>query len=151
MNNPTTITQRLLAAKRIARISLGLVWIYEGLVPKVLFAAHHPEQTELVLRSGLYWPDPTLTLFALGLLQAALGLVLVMGWLEKWAVAAATAWMGGLIFLVAQGRPDLMTDPFGALAKDACLIGCAAVVWILAEIPVDARIGKEFAMRGVKQ
>jgi uncharacterized membrane protein YphA (DoxX/SURF4 family) len=149
MNNP--ISQRLITAKRVARVALGFVWIYEGLVPKVLFGALHPEQTDLVFRSGLYWSSPTATLFLMGLLQAALGVILVIGWRERGAVAAATGWMIVLIYLVAHGRPDLMTDPFGALAKDACLIACAAVVWILAEIPIDERIGKEFATPRVKQ
>ncbi len=36
-----------------------------------------------------------------------------------------------LIFLVAYRRPDLLTDAFGALAKDLCLAACAAVVWLL--------------------
>jgi len=124
---------RILLAKRTARCALGLVWLYEGLVPKVLFLDRHPEQLDLVTRSGLYWPTPDATLIALGILQAALGLILLAGWCERAATAIATLAMAVLIVLVASGRPDLLTDPFGALAKDFCLTACAAVVWLLTE------------------
>jgi hypothetical protein len=42
-----------------------------------------------------------------------------------------------LIVLVASGRPAMLTDPFGAIPKDACLLSCALTVWLLA--PVLAR------------
>ncbi|MBA2242652.1 MAG: hypothetical protein H0W04_07150 [Chthoniobacterales bacterium] len=50
---------------------------------------------------------------------------------ERLAAVFATAWMCVLIVLVAQGNPALLTDPFGALIKDVCLIACAYTVWVL--------------------
>jgi hypothetical protein len=70
-------TAHLLATARLvkisARISLGLVWLYEGLIPKILCLAAHPEQTELVRRSALYWPTPERTLILLGIAQVITG------------------------------------------------------------------------------
>jgi len=37
-----------------------------------------------------------------------------------------------LIALVANGNPSMLTDPYGALVKDCCLIACAITVWLLA-------------------
>jgi uncharacterized membrane protein YphA (DoxX/SURF4 family) len=127
------LSNRVRLAKIAARSALGFVWLYEGLVPKIFFPSLHPEQTDLVVRSGLYWPTPELTLIALGVAQAALGLLLLAGWRERLATMLATLGMLVLIGLVAWGRPDLLTDPFGALAKDACLLACAGVVWLLSE------------------
>lgn len=124
---------------RVARCSLGFVWIYEGLIPKVLFRAAHPEQTDLILRSGLYWPTPESTIVALGLSQVVLGIILLSGWREKLAALAATVWMAILIVLVVRGMPNLLTDPFGAVAKDACLTACAFVVYYLHEEPSGVR------------
>jgi uncharacterized membrane protein YphA (DoxX/SURF4 family) len=118
--------------KLVARVSLGLVWIYEGLVPIILFLNAHPEQIDLVRRSGLFWPSPAFTLVALGVAQVAMGAVLIAGWAERAAVALATFGMFVLIVLVASGMPHMLTDPFGALAKDFCLISCAVTVWLLA-------------------
>jgi uncharacterized membrane protein YphA (DoxX/SURF4 family) len=122
---------RIQAARLLARWSLGLVWVYEGLVPKILFPHAHPEQTALVAQSAFCFGTPQRTLLTLGAAQVALGLILLTGWRERAMAALATAWMAFLIVLVAAGRPQMLSDPFGALPKDLCLAACAAVIWLL--------------------
>jgi uncharacterized membrane protein YphA (DoxX/SURF4 family) len=137
---PQTLHQpNLLLIKLMARVSLGLVWVYEGLVPKILFVHSLPEQVELVRHSGIYWPTPEITLIALGVAQVIAGVILVAGWAERRAVLVATLALFVLIALVAINRPAMLTDPFGALAKDACLVACGAIVWMLS--PVGRVIG----------
>jgi peptidoglycan/LPS O-acetylase OafA/YrhL len=118
--------------KIISRVALGLVWLYEGLVPKILFL--HTDELELVKRSGVFWRTPEWTLQVLGIAQIAFGLWLIVGWAERFAVTMATLWMFVLIALVAGGNPTMLTDPYGALIKDFCLIACAITVWTLAPI-----------------
>lgn len=113
----------------VSRTALGLVWVYEGIVPKLLFP--RAEQTELVRNSGLSFGAPEFTLQIMGVAQALVGLWLLSGIAERISVALATAWMCVLIVLVARGIPAMLTDPFGALAKDLCLIACAYTVWVL--------------------
>jgi hypothetical protein len=134
----TLVFRRLQLCKTACRTALGLVWLYEGLVPKVWFATAHPEQTELVRHSHLWWGTPEITLLWLGTAQALLGMWLLSGHRERPAVLLATGHMAVLIVLVAIGRPSMLTDPFGALAKDFCLFACALTVWIL-----GASIGEE--------
>ena len=113
----------------VSRSALGIVWLYEGLVPKLLFP--RAEQTELVRNSGLSFGAPDLTLQMMGVAQALVGVWLLSGIAERISAAFATAWMCVLIVLVARGMPAMLTDPFGALAKDFCLIACAYTVWVL--------------------
>src|SRR5213082_1224047 len=134
LNPYSEILPRLRLVKVTARVSLGMVWLFEGLVPKIFFVSAHAEQIELVRRSGLFWKTPEATLAILGLAQAILALILFIGWFERATVATATAGMVVLIGLVACNHPALLTDPFGALIKDACLIACAATVWWLAPL-----------------
>ena len=117
------------AARVISRLALGLVWLYEGLVPKLLFVRQ--DQIELVERSGLYFATPELFLQLLGAAQVACGLWLLAGFAERLAVFIATTGMGILIVLVARANPAMLTDPYGALIKDLCLIACAFTVWTL--------------------
>jgi len=131
---PLHIRETLRAVKILARVSLGLVWLYEGLVPKILFLNANPAQIDLVRRSGLFWPNPELTLIALGIAQAIAGAILIIGWAERAMVMLTTLWMFALILLVAACNPAMLTDPFGALAKDLCLVSCAATVWLLAPV-----------------
>jgi hypothetical protein len=56
----------------------------------------------------------------------------MIGYAERTAVFLATAGMLILIALVANGNPSMLTDPYGALVKDCCLIACAITVWLLA-------------------
>jgi uncharacterized membrane protein YphA (DoxX/SURF4 family) len=120
-------------AVRIAcRLSLGAVWLYEGLVPKLLFI--RADQIELVERSGWYFGNPETFLKLLGAAQVLFALWLVAGFAERLAVAIATAGMAVLIVLVASNNTSMLTDPYGALVKDLCLIACAYAVWLLHDV-----------------
>ena len=130
---------KLVTVKIISRVALGLVWFYEGLVPKLLFL--RADELDLVTRSGVFWRTPEWTLQVLGAAQIALGIWLVVGWAERFAVATATTWMVVLIVLVAGGNPGMLTDPYGALVKDFCLIACAVTVWMLAPITNEFSAG----------
>jgi len=123
---------RIRFIKVSARIALGIVWLYEGLVPKILFV--RADEIDLVKRSGIWWGSPLLTVQVMGVLQILFGLWLVVGWRERAAVTLSTVWMCGLIVLVAAGNPWMLTDPYGALIKDVCLIACALTVWTLAPV-----------------
>jgi uncharacterized membrane protein YphA (DoxX/SURF4 family) len=116
----------------ISRLALGLVWFYEGLVPKILFV--RPDQADLVRRSGLYFGTPEFFLQLLGGAQVAFAIWLLSGFAERLAVAIATVGMWILIVLVAIANPAMLTDPYGALIKDLCLTACAYTVWSLSPL-----------------
>jgi uncharacterized membrane protein YphA (DoxX/SURF4 family) len=120
---------KLRAIKLISRIALGLVWFYEGLVPKILFL--RADEIGLVRAYHLAWRTPEFTLQIFGVAQLLVGLWLIIGIAERAAVFIATFWMLILIGLVANGNPSMLTDPYGALVKDFCLIACTITVWIL--------------------
>ena len=134
------MTTKLWAIKTISRVALGLVWFYEGLVPKILFL--NADQLELVQRSGIVWRTPEWTLQMLGFAQIGLGIWLLAGWTERFTVAIATVSMLVLIALVARGNPAMLTDPYGALIKDLCLIACALTVWCLAPVISNGTVAK---------
>ena len=124
-----SLASRARAVRISCRLALGLVWLYEGLVPKLLFI--RPDQIELVERSGLYLGTPQRFLQLLGAAQIAFAIWLLIGYAERLAVVIATAGMAILIVLVARNNPGMLTDPYGALIKDLCLIACAYAVWLL--------------------
>ncbi len=123
---------KLRTIKVISRGALGLVWFYEGLVPKILYL--RADELDLVRRSGVIWRTPEWTLQVMGIAQIVLGIWLIVGSAERVAVAIATIWMLVLIVLVAGGNPAMLTDPYGALIKDLCLIACSVTVWMLAPV-----------------
>ena len=119
--------------KLTCRWALGLVWIWEGLVPKILMPT--AMQTRVVENSGLYWPDPDTWLVILGAWMILVGIVLCIGWKERLTVAGASLAMTILIFLVVGNNfYDSLGDMHGGIAKDLCLYACAWVVWKLSPI-----------------
>jgi hypothetical protein len=53
--------------------------------------------------------------------------------MERVMAVTMTIAMFVLIVLVASGRPAMLTDPFGALIKDLCLVACAVAVVLLGD------------------
>ena len=115
--------------KIVCRWSLGLVWIWEGLVPKILLTTR--AQHDMVERSGLFWPDPDTWLAILGSAMVVTGIVICVGWMERAVAMIATISVMILIFLVVGNNPNSLSDLHGGIAKDACLFAVAWVVWKL--------------------
>jgi uncharacterized membrane protein YphA (DoxX/SURF4 family) len=124
---PNEALQTLGRIKTAARLALGFVWVWEGLVPKILFPSH--AQFEMVRQSGWWTGSPEQTLFWLGAAMIPAGLAIMIGLWEKIAAAVATISVLVLMVLVIGTNPAALHDPYGGLAKDACLFVCAALVW----------------------
>lgn len=134
--------------KLLCRWALGLVWIWEGLVLKILFRHDVPMQAALIERSGMYWPDADTFTIILGAAMTLCGIILCSGWKERAVVLTATTGMTVLIFLVAGNNPVSILDMHGGLAKDLCLYACAWVVWRLAAPHTDCVITSASRARG---
>jgi uncharacterized membrane protein YphA (DoxX/SURF4 family) len=131
---------RLWLARLAARTALGLVWIYEGLVPKIL--AVSPAELAFVARTGLIWRSPELTLAGVGVVETLAGLWLLSGRAERRALTVTTLLMLALTGMVVADDPSTLANPLGGIAKNMCLLACAAVVALLAPFaPNAARAG----------
>jgi uncharacterized membrane protein YphA (DoxX/SURF4 family) len=117
----------LTRVKTAARLSLGLVWLWEGLLPKVLYPSGL--QIEMVRASGWWWGSPEQTLYWLGWAMVLAGLAVMSGIWERAAALVASVSVLVLMVLVIATNPAAIHDPFGGLVKDACLFTCAALVW----------------------
>ncbi|MFL5735255.1 MAG: DoxX-like family protein [Chloroflexia bacterium] len=120
---------RLWVSKIAARTALGLVWVYEGLVLKLLFAGS--DQVTLVAGSGLSGPNPRLALALIGLFEIVMGAWLLSGRAERAAVATSSLVMLALSGVAAWTSPSVLIDPLGGVPKDLALIACALAVWVL--------------------
>ncbi len=124
MNGDTEKLDRILT---IARIGLGLVWFYQGIVPKLLFPMEF--ELDIIERSQLYLHSPELMIILVGIGETSIGLWLLSGYRERFACLFATAFMLLLQVIVVFIEPTLLIGPFGGIAKNIGLIALAWIVW----------------------
>ncbi|MBI1849726.1 MAG: DUF393 domain-containing protein [Planctomycetes bacterium] len=117
-------------AKIAARTALGLEWLLEGILPKIV--TQPTNELAIVERSHLYWPTPHATLLAIGVGEAVVGLWLLSGRAERAAAGVAAIGVVGFSTLCLTLEPSALADPFGGILKNFTLLACAAAVALLA-------------------
>ena len=125
------LSRRLWLLKVSARVALGVVWILEGLLPKMLVVA--PAELELVTRSGLVMVTPTFTLGLLGVAEIIGGVWLLSGKAERLAAMVAALAMLVIVGIVIAADPLAVASPFGGIVKNLGLAVCSLVVLALAD------------------
>jgi uncharacterized membrane protein YphA (DoxX/SURF4 family) len=122
----------LLTLKRVARFCLGFIWIYLGLVPKLLMQV--PLEQDVVRRTGLYLSSPGLTIRIIGVFEIGLGLWLLTGFQEKLACIVTSGFLVVLMILAVIQEPMLLAGPFGGMAKNSAVLVLAWMVWRIASL-----------------
>lgn len=100
------------------RAGMAVVWVTEGLFPKVFF--QQPMELAVVAGSGLVPLSPSLFLTLMGLAQAASGVaaLLLRGAPLRWLLGAQVAALVALPLLVSWQDPSLWVHPFGPMTKN---------------------------------
>ena len=115
--------------KRVARITLGCIWLYQGSVPKLLSVV--PLELDIVERTGFYLISARWTLGLVGIVEVLFGVWLISGYRERLSCAVTTLVIIVLEILVVIEEPSLLIGPFGGLIKNISLFACAWIVWYL--------------------
>ena len=127
-----------LALRRAARLALALVWLGEGLGLKLWL--RDPGELAIVAASGLWVGSPEATLVAIGVLEAAAGVVLLVGVRERLAVAVTTVAMMLITAGVVWADPSTLLAPLTGVLKNSAVAVCGAVVWSLADAEPRSRL-----------
>ena len=127
----------LLWVKRACRWALGIVWIWEGLFPKLLMLS--PEEYAMFETSGLYWPTVEATLITMGIAEILAGLWLLSGWNERPAVVLTTVAVLILSAAAVALDPSSLIRLYGGIIKHLALFACGYAVWVLAVVEKNER------------
>jgi hypothetical protein len=113
----------------LLRGGMAIIWITEGLFPKVLFQAGW--EVALVKRSGLVFGDSVLFLRVMGACEALSGVaaLLLRGRPLRWLLGAQLAALLVLPLLVGWQEPELWVHPFGPLTKNVPILVGTALLW----------------------
>jgi hypothetical protein len=112
----------------LLRGGMAMVWVTEGLFPKILF--QQPMELTVVAQSSLVPMSPSVFLVLLGVAQFASGIaaLLLEGRLLKALLIAQAAALVVLPLLVSWNMPELWVHPFGPMTKNLPLIAGTLVV-----------------------
>jgi uncharacterized membrane protein YphA (DoxX/SURF4 family) len=116
-------------ALSVLRIGMAVIWVTEGLLPKILF--QQDMELRVVAESRLVPMDPSRFLVGMGLAQALSG-VLVLVWRgapRRFLLAGQIAALVVLPLLVSWQQPLLWAHPFGPMTKTLPLVAGTLVVW----------------------
>ena len=106
----------------LLRLGMAIIWITEGLVPKILF--QQQSELEVVAASGLVPGDPAHFLVLMGIFQICSGIAALMlrGRPLAWILWLQLLALVVLPLLVARQDPMLWVHPFGPLTKNIPII-----------------------------
>jgi len=139
----------------LLRVGAGAVWLYEGLVGKLL--APDPKLLEFIAHWQPFPGEPAAFLRAAGVFEILLGLLLIRGWMVR-SVGGVQC---GLLVLSTTGlaivMPEALVQPMGAASKNVglfavglCLLlqgngrEAIAPAWTARAIPLILRLGLGF-------
>ena len=117
-----------------ARLILSFIWIYQGLVPKLLFK--DTGELEIVRGSGLFTGYEALVLSGLGLAEIVFGVLFLLLWRQS------RLFIWNMILLVILtvdaliGQPGIFVAPFNPITLNIAMIGLSLIgLWSARDLP----------------
>jgi len=112
----------------IARGILAFVWLYHGLVPKLL--RHDATELDLLRRLGTPASRVTMAVTSAGLAEILLGLLLILLWMHKWPLWVTLALMIAGVVLIAMSAPVYLGAAFNPLTLNLAVAALSVVCLI---------------------
>jgi hypothetical protein len=135
--DPALSMQRSLA-HAVARIVLSFIFVYPGIVPKLL--ASHASELEMLANGGLSAAHARFTLMAVGVAEVVLGMILLLAWHRRWPLAIVLLLMAATLLGVAATSPGVLTGAFNPVVLNVAVAALAVVAWLtMADLPSATR------------
>lgn len=123
----------------VCRTSLATVWIYQGVVPKLLFGERSGE-LDTIRAAGVFAGHERALLNAIGVVEILVGLALLILWRTRSLLLAVIVALLLLGFAAVAAEPALWHRQFNPVTLNISMIALAAVGWwVSSELPSAAR------------
>lgn len=129
------IEPRLQQIALLARVALALMFVWHGLVPKILWLS--PDEVAMIQAHGFGAVEAIAQLAGLG--EIALGLLLVLLRRQRWPLLLVAAVLLGLLLDVAWFSPHLLLQAFNPLSTNLAGLALCLLAW-LAEKPLPGLV-----------
>jgi hypothetical protein len=125
--DPSVSMQRSLV-HAAARSAIALVFLYQGLVPKLLY--RHPSELALLGDTGMAPRAASLVLILLGIAEVLFGAFVLVAWRTRWPFAATFALMLAALVGVAVGSPHALTPALNPVTLNLSMAALAMIGWM---------------------
>lgn len=121
----------------LARSGLVLIWLYHGLVPKIIM--RQPEEFAPIVDAGItderigFW-----MVMSAGVFEILVGLLMLIQWRTKWPLVLTLIAMPALLIGVACTSPRLLTGAFNPLTFNTATFLLALIAMLTLPIAREA-------------
>jgi hypothetical protein len=128
-------THRLSAIHAVARVTLAFVFLWHGLVPKLLF--RHADELALLRDAGLSAAAAARTVTIVGVAEVVYAIALLAAWRVRVLLPLAAVAMLGMTLGIVANSPRFIPAAFTPVTLNLCVAALGIVGW-WASVP-DAR------------
>lgn len=135
---PPAVSMRQALIHFVSRTAVALVWIYEGLVPKIL--ARHPDELSMLAATGVPADRVGALMPVIGVLEVAFGGLVLLTWPSRWPMVATVMAMALALATVAATAPGFLSAPFNPVTLNLCVAALSvAAIATAADVPLARR------------
>ena len=112
----------------LSRISVAWVWLYHGLVPKLL--GPHKDEISMAVAHGLSDSEVSAVLKQAGALEVIFGAVLLILWSSRWPFLVSGLLMIVLLIDVALFTPQYLAATFNPVSTNISVIALSVIGYL---------------------
>lgn len=128
--------RRLSSVHAVARVTLAAVYLWHGLVPKLLF--HHPDELALLRDAGLSASAAARTVTVLGWAEVIFAVLLLAAWRVRAPFLLSTAAMVAITPGILVNSPRFISAAFTPVTLNLCVAVLGVVGWLSSGPPRHA-------------
>lgn len=121
---PPEVARQRAAIHMISRLALAFVWVYQGIVPKLLFPG--TGELDTLNRAHLPWLTAAAWVGVVGWSEIIYGLLFLVLWRARGLLTLQIAVLALLTVGALLNSPRLFIEPFNLVTLNVALIGLAA-------------------------
>jgi len=119
---------RLASVHRVARVTLAVVYLWHGLVPKLLF--RHPDELALLRDAGMSARAAARTVETVGVAEVGFALLLLVAWRVRALFLLSTAAMLAITPVIMVYSPRFIPAAFTPVTFNLCVAALGVVGWL---------------------
>ncbi len=114
----------------ITRLTLALIWLYQGLIPKLLY--HNRDELRMLTDAGVSSSHLLSIVTLFGCLEVAFGVVLVLFWRARWPLWCTFIAMVAATLAVSVNSSAYLTAAFNPVTLNLAVAALAAIALLAA-------------------